>query len=173
MFKSFKFILVLLSLMWISYFLSFFLSLQFLGILPRNISGLIGVIGSPFIHANLYHLVANTTGLLIFGLIFSFVEKKENVSLIISIVFIQGILTWLLARNGLHVGASGLIFGLYGYLLTAGLFHKKPKYILASLIVLIFYGGMLFGVLPSSPMISWEGHLFGFLAGTVNAKFRY
>ncbi|MCK5231884.1 MAG: rhomboid family intramembrane serine protease, partial [Desulfobulbaceae bacterium] len=81
-------------------------------------------------------------------------------------------LTWLFAGGGTHIGASGIIFGLYGYLLLIGLFQKKIKYIIISIFILFSYGGMIFGVLPGQPYISWEAHLFGFIAGGIAAKFQ-
>jgi len=80
-------------------------------------------------------------------------------------VVIGGLLTWLWGRSANHIGASGLIFSLWGYLLLSGWFSRKIKYILVSLILMFFYGGMIFSVLPGKASVSWEGHLFGFIAG--------
>lgn len=85
------------------------------------------------------------------------------------IALIGGSLTWLMGRDANHIGASGLIFGIWGYLLLAGWFSKSIKYILASITLIFFYGGMIFGVLPGKPGISFEGHLFGVVAGIMVA----
>jgi len=84
-------------------------------------------------------------------------------------VLIGGSLTWLMGRDANHIGASGLIFALWSYLLLAGWFSKSIKYILASLFLIFFYSGMIFGVLPGKPGISFEGHLFGAVAGIIVA----
>lgn len=165
-------VITMILLLWIIHLISHIIPLQNYGIKPRDLHGLIGIVTAPFLHADLYHLINNSIGLLIFGLIFRFLEGKQSLLIILSIIFIQGTLTWIMARNGNHIGASGVIFGLYGYLLFAGFFHHQFKYILASIFILFFYGGMIFGVLPSTPGISWEGHLFGFIAGVLEAKFK-
>ena len=157
--------------LWILHLIVMFLPfIQGYGIVPRSAVGLIGIIAAPFLHGDLNHLMANTGGLIIFGVILSILEGENFFPLVIKIVLIGGALTWLMARNANHIGASGLVFGLFGYLLLKGLFTRSLKYILVSLVVLVSYGGMIFGVLPSQPGISWEGHLFGFLAGGILSK---
>jgi membrane associated rhomboid family serine protease len=157
-------------ILWAVYFLSFFLPLQQFGIIPRTTIGLIGIPLSPFLHANIYHILTNSVGLLIFGCIFSLLEGRKTAMVISFIVILQGGLTWGFARPGNHIGASGMIFGLFGYLLLIGYFHRKVLYILISLAILFLYGSVIFGVFPTSRQISWEGHLFGFLAGAIAAK---
>jgi len=169
--KNLRSVFSFIGLCWIIYFLSLFTSVNQFGIHPRSLFGLTGIIASPFLHGGLGHLIANTSGLLIFGTALAFLEKKIF-GIIFGIVIFGGTATWLLARSANHIGASGLIFGLFGYLLSIGYYEKKAKYILISIITLTCYGSMIFGVLPSLPGISWEGHLFGFLAGVASAKWR-
>jgi membrane associated rhomboid family serine protease len=169
--KNLRSVFGIVIICWASYFISLFTPINSYGIHPRDLWGLLGIVFSPFLHGGLGHLIANTSGLLIFGAALAFLEKKMF-GIILGIILLGGAGTWVFARNANHIGASGLIFGLFGYLLSIGYFEKKPKYILVSIITLLGYGSMIFGVLPSLPGISWEGHLFGFLAGVASAKWR-
>ena len=163
---------MIILIFWAVYVLSLFVPLQRFGLVPRTMWGLIGILASPFLHANIYHLYANTMGLLIFGIIFAFLENRNTPYLIIEIIILQGTALWLFGRNGNHIGASGLIFGLFGYLLLIGYFRKQFKFIIVSLGILIFYGGTIEGILPTQADISWDGHLFGFCVGCLEAKYR-
>lgn len=171
--ENLKSILWLLGLCWISYFLSLFTPINQYGIHPRTLEGLIGIPFSPFLHGSFSHLIANSSGLLVFGWALGILERKRFFRILIALVFLGGSGTWIFAREANHIGASGLIFGFFGYLLCLGYFQKKLKFILVSLFTLLGYGGMLFGVLPQALEISWESHLFGLLAGAAMAKWRH
>jgi len=171
-FGSLKFVFIIIFLFWIIHIISLFFPLQQFGLVPRTLKGLIGIISSPFLHANFYHLCANTIGLLTFGIIFAFLEKKKTANLVIEIMILQGIVLWFFGRNGNHIGASGLIFGLFGYLLLIGYFRRQLKYMIVSLAILTFYGGTIMGVLPTHSGVSWDGHLYGFCAGCLEAKLK-
>jgi membrane associated rhomboid family serine protease len=164
-------ILIFTVLTWVVFLLDLVLPIENFGIRPRSMMGLIGIITAPFIHANLSHLLTNSLSLIIFGIIFALVVKRRTLAMMIFIILVQGVLTWILARNANHVGASGLIFGLFGYLLLLGYFQRKPKYVVLSLGMALFFGGLIYGVLPTDPQISWEGHLCGFFAGAIAAKY--
>jgi len=166
-----KAIFFIVCVCWVAYFLSYFISISDYGIRPRSFIGLLGVITSPFLHGSLWHLIGNSLGLLVFGCAIAIIEKKMTVT-ILQIIILGGSATWIFARNANHIGASGLIFGLFGYLLFLGYFQKKPKFIFISIFTLCCYGSMIFGVIPGNPGVSWEGHLFGFLAGVASAKWR-
>ena len=140
------------------------------GIQPRTYEGLIGIVASPFLHANINHLLANTAGLVTFGLIFGLLERKNASSILITIILLQGTMTWIFARPGNHIGASGLVFGLFGYLMLAGLFKRHLIYLLVSCFIFFSYGSFIFGILPTEERISWEAHLFGFIAGGFSAR---
>lgn len=141
------------------------------GIHPRTVIGAIGILTSPFLHANMWHLLMNTAGVLTFGFLFAAIEGRQSRRVIWFIIFVQGTLTWFFARSGNHIGASGLVFGLFGYLATFGLFHRRLLYLAISVVVCLMYGGMLFGMLPLRALVSWEAHLFGFIAGVLAARF--
>jgi membrane associated rhomboid family serine protease len=156
---------------WIIHFVAMFLPfIQNYGIVPRTATGLVGVVSSPFLHGSWSHLYANTGSLLIFGIALSLLESKKYLSIVVKVVVLGGLMTWLMGRSANHIGASGLVFGLFGYLLLVGFFKRNLKYILVSLIMLVSYGGIVFGVLPGQSGISWEQHLFGFVSGGLVAR---
>ena len=141
------------------------------GIRPRTSAGLWGVPLHAFLHGNLAHLLANTVPLLILG---GLTAVRVRTSFLGAFAFIAlggGALVWLIARpNTNHIGASGLVFGFFGYLVGQGIFRRDILSIVIAFAVIAFYGfPILFGVLPLSDFISWEGHLFGLIAGVIYA----
>ncbi len=168
--KNFKLIGIFVAGLWGIFILSQVLPLQEFGIVPRTSFGLIGVITSPLLHGNLHHLISNSVALLTFAPIFALVEGKGAAEKIIMLTVLTGLLTWTIGRPANHIGASGLIFALYGYLISFGIFKKHFAYTALSLFLVISYGYMIFGVFPTRSYISWEGHLSGFVAGIIVAK---
>ncbi len=142
-----------------------------LGIRPRTAGGLTGILLSPFLHAGFGHLLSNTLPFIVLGWLVLLRETWHFFVVSAVVILVGGLGVWLFGRPmSVHVGASGLIFGLFGYLLLAGWFDRRISTILLSLFVAITYGTMIFGVLPTNGFISWEGHLFGFLAGALTAR---
>lgn len=138
------------------------------GILPRQWDRIYGVLFWPFLHANLSHIGNNTVTLVIFGAIISLRNSsREFLILSFMITLYAGLGVWLLGRPELHVGASGLVFGYFGYIMTRGIYDGRISSILISTAVMLLFGGMIWGILPTDAQISWEGHLFGFLSGVV------
>lgn len=135
------------------------------GLLPRNIDTLYGIILSPLLHVSLVHFLSNIVPLLIFSLLMMQYGVKQFFLVTIYCILLSGTLVWLFGRNSMHIGASGLIYGYFGYLLLAGMLSQKIKLILISLVVGFTYGGLIFGVLPHLKNVSWESHLFGFFSG--------
>ena len=140
------------------------------GIIPRYIPGLTGIITSPFLHGSLYHYLSNIVPLCVFSLLMMQYGRRNYYLVSFLLMVITGLFVWLFARQSIHIGASGLIYGYFGFLILAGWRSKNIKLLLISVIVAFFYGGMIFGVLPSRPFISWESHLFGFLTGLLIAR---
>ncbi len=135
------------------------------GIFPRTQSGLPGILLAPFLHGGVGHLIANTIGIILFG---GLVILRSEVHFWVVTVLgtlASGLGTWLFGRPVIHIGASGVIFAYFGYLLTTGWFERKFGSLLLSVLVLGVWGFTLFGLLPLQRAISWEGHLFGFLGG--------
>lgn len=146
-------------------------ALDRLGIRPREAGGLVGVVAHPFLHGGLGHLIGNTVGIVMLGWLVLARDLRVWLAVTVGGTLLGGLAVWLFGRGGtLHVGASGVIFAYFGYLLSCGFFERRLGSILLSLAVFLAYGGMIFGVLPGQRGISWEGHLFGFLAGVVMAK---
>jgi membrane associated rhomboid family serine protease len=141
-----------------------------LGTIPRYVPGLKGIILGPFVHGSLQHFLSNIVPLCIFSYLLLLYGLKRYVQVTLWIMLITGFLVWLFARPATHIGVSGVIYGYFGYLVLAGFLSGKFKLIIISVLVAFFYGGLIFGILPSSPFVSWESHLFGFIAGLVAAK---
>ena len=140
------------------------------GILPRSLMGLRGIPLSPFLHANLGHLLVNTLPFLVLGGLVVLQGRRAFLGASLFIILCGGTALWLFGRMSYHIGASGLIFGYFGYLVARGWYDRSLWSILIALITLFFYGGLVWGVLPTDAYISWEGHLFGLLAGILAAR---
>ncbi|MFT3780943.1 MAG: rhomboid family intramembrane serine protease [Nibricoccus sp.] len=146
---------------------------QSLAVVPRTTGGLVGIVTAPFIHANFAHLAANLPPFLVMGTLVLLRGESNFIGVALIIAGLQGALLWLLGRKAAHVGMSGVIFGFLGYLLTVAWFTKATPDLFAAAGVLIFYGGMLAGVAPARGSTSWEGHLFGLIAGIATAWFEF
>ncbi len=167
-------LLSLLGVMWAVEILDHlpFVDLDRFGIRPRSISGLTGIVCAPFLHAGFGHLIANSIPFVFLGGIVLLGGRQVFWRVTLFVVLAGGLGVWLCAgRFTNHLGASGLIFGYLGFLLARGLFEKSLPWILVSCAILVTYGGLLFGVLPMRAGVSWQGHLFGFLAGVAAARF--
>lgn len=137
------------------------------GILPRTQQGAWGIALAPLLHGGASHLASNTLPLLILG---GFVALRGARTLALAslvIIVLGGMGVWVAGRSALHVGASGLALGLFGYLVALGWHERSFVAIFAAIAAVALYGGMIFGVLPQGGFVSWESHLFGLLAGVV------
>ncbi len=140
------------------------------GIRPRSLQGLRGILFAPLLHAGARHLAANTGALLVLLTMSLSVGRSLTVRAVALIAGVGGLGVWLLGAPGtVHIGASGIIFGLIGFLLFLGLFRRDWKTLGVSLAVLVLYGGGLFSLLIVIPGVSWTGHIFGFGAGVLAA----
>lgn len=136
------------------------------GILPRSLNGLWGIAFSAFLHADLEHLLSNFVPLMIL-LAMLLVTYRDGWWIVLGIAFFGGLLLWIFGRSSMHVGASGLIYGLIAYLIVAGFRQGRLGPAVAALVVGFLYGGtLLSGVLPTvGEHVSWDGHLTGAIAG--------
>lgn len=151
------------------------------GIRPLEADGLWGVVWAPLLHANWQHLVANTGPALILGFLMTLAGLSRFIYATAIVWILGGLGTWLIGNIGAHcpyvgvrceanhIGASGLIFGWLAFLIVFGFFTRKVWEIVVGVVVLFFYGGILFGVLPGTPGVSWQGHLCGAIAGIIAA----
>jgi len=157
--------------MWMVYLISLSLNLDLsrMGILPRDMIGILGIISGPVVHANFSHLLSNTMPLLILGWAIFFFYPKVSYKSFIVIYVLTGLFVWLFARQVYHIGASGIVYGFVSFLFFSGIFRRDNKSIAIALIVTFLYGGIVWGVLPGQKGISWESHLFGGIAGIITA----
>lgn len=141
------------------------------GIAPRDPDGLVGIGASPFLHAGFGHLVSNTIPFLLMGFVIALGGAMRVVLVTVIVALVGGLGTWLLAPGAtLHIGASGLVFGYAGYLLSRGFFNRRVLDLALALIVaLVWGGGLLVGLLPQAG-VSWQGHLFGAVGGIVAGR---
>ena len=159
-------------LMWLAFTidLSFF-ELSSYGIRPRTIPGLIGILAAPLLHGNIPHLISNTFPLLFLGTTLFFFYDRIAKYVFYHVYVVTGLLVWIFARPSIHIGASGLIYGLASFLIFFGLFRRDIRSLVISLVIIFFYGTIFYGVLPTQPGVSWESHLMGAIVGGWNALY--
>ena len=160
-------------LMWLVYFIeiNYNVNLGLFGILPRQLPGLIGILFAPLLHGSLVHLISNTFPLLFLGTtLFYFYPAVASRVFVIS-YFGVGVLVWLFGRPVIHIGASGLIYSIAAFLVASGIFRKQLYAFIIGLLVAVIYGGLVFGLMPSVPDLSWESHIIGAILGVFLAYF--
>jgi membrane associated rhomboid family serine protease len=171
-YQRFTPILVLVGLCWLMFFVNNLLlrgSLNQFGITPRHLTSLPAILWAPFLHGSFNHLLANTLPLLVLGGILCARSQSEFAMVAATGTLLGGGLTWLFARSASHIGASGLIFCFFGYLASLAYFRRTFGTLILSAICILFYGGMLRGIVPTSTPVSWEGHIAGLVAGVALA----
>jgi len=139
------------------------------GILPGQLSGLMGVVWAPLIHSSFSHLFANTAPLLILGTALLYGYPKSAKIVVPAIYIGTGLGVWLFARQTYHIGASGLTFGFMFFVFTIGTIRWDRRAIALSMVVFLLYGGMIWGIFPNEPGISYESHFFGAMIGIILA----
>jgi membrane associated rhomboid family serine protease len=135
------------------------------GIYPGRISSLLGIVTAPFVHGSPTHLLSNTLPIVILGTTLLYGYPKSARVVIPALFLGAGLGVWLFARKSYHVGASGLTFGMMFFVFTIGVLRWDRRAIGLALVVFFLYGGMVWGVFPSDPEISYESHLSGALTG--------
>lgn len=143
------------------------------GVAPRSLDGLLGIFAAPLLHGGLGHLIANTVPFMVLGFLTTARKKMDFWVVALASTVVGGLGTWLIAPAGtVHIGASGVVFGMLGFLMGRGFFERRAGAIALSMLVTFFFGGMLWGVLPivAGAGISWQMHLFGFLGGLFTAR---
>jgi len=135
------------------------------GILPLTLKGSWGIVCSPLIHANFEHLAANSIPLFILAFSLFFFYRNSSYFIFLLIYLFSGFFVWLFGRDAIHIGASGVIYGLAAFLFMSGIVSFNVRLLTVSLIVALIYGGMFWGIFPIKPGISWESHLWGGISG--------
>jgi len=143
------------------------ISLSEYGILPRNIAQFWGMFTSPFLHADVQHLISNTTPLFILTAFLHHFYRKFFGWVYLSIFLLSGFWTWIIGRPDIHIGASGVVYGLTSYIFFSGAWSKNYKLAAISLLIVFLYGSIVWGVFPMERHVSWEAHLSGFVAGFI------
>ena len=166
-----KYPLLFIFVMWGVKFFEGYFEISFIeyGVLPRDISGIKGVLLSPFIHKDFKHLINNTFPIIVLGSLLSYFYKKNYKSIFPMLYIVSGILLWGIGRTSFHIGASGIIYALASFIFFSGLISKNKNLAALSLIVIFVYGSLIWGLFTIQLEMSWEGHLSGFLSGLIFA----
>jgi len=160
-----------IAILWIIkiFEMEFNLDLYHLGVYPRKISGIIGIITSPFIHGSFEHLYNNSTSLFVLTLAVFYFYRPIQYKVFFLIYIMSGIWVWFGGRNAYHIGASGIVYGLASFIFFSGVIRNDIRLMAISLIVVFLYGSMVWGIFPIKHTISWESHMLGSVAGLILA----
>lgn len=141
------------------------------GVRPRTVNGLVGVLYAPFLHGGFGHLMANTLPILVLGGLIILSRGLKAFFLVTGVVMISsGLGAWLIGPgHSVHIGASGLVFGYFGFLLLIAYFDRSCQAVVVAIMVFFFYGGLVWGIVPRGDGISWQSHLFGLVGGVLAA----
>ena len=152
---------------WFVYWIEIYFNLNFtkFGVFPRKLTGLRGVFFSPFIHSGISHLFNNSIPLAVLLSALIYFYQKVYLQILFLGSLFTGILTWVIAREAYHIGASGIVYLLFSFVFFSGIIKKQYQLVAVSLIVIFLYGSMIWYVLPIKDGVSWEGHLSGFSVG--------
>ena len=162
----------LIIFLWIIHFLKIggIVKSGVFGLMPRETSRILGIFTSPFIHGDFQHLISNSVPLFVMSLMILFFYKKIAYRSIFMIYVLTGLAVWAFARtNVIHIGASGVVYGLVSFVFWTGLFRRNLQAIVLALIMVLLYSGLFLGVFPTKEGISWESHLFGGIVGIIIA----
>ncbi len=156
---------LLISVIWVVFALDSFLPLEQLGVVPRTLRGLTGIIAMPFLHSDFTHLLGNTIPLTVTMLLLAG-SRANSFGIVILITFLCGAGLWLFGREALHIGASGVVFGLIAFHVFAGVFERRLQSVIIGIVVGLLYASTFFqGIMPFQQGVSWEGHLIGGISG--------
>jgi len=163
--------LLMIMVIWLAFWadLRFDVAFGKWGIRPMTLEGLKGVIFAPFIHGSLKHLFNNSVPLFALSAALFFFYRNVRWKVLLWGTLLTGLLTWVIARPAMHIGASGVVYMLVAFLFFKGIISRRYQLIAISLIVVFLYGGLLWYLFPVDPKISWEGHLSGFIVGFILA----
>jgi membrane associated rhomboid family serine protease len=164
---------VLVGMQWVSEIVDWAIDhkLDRYGVRPHQLRGLRGIVFAPFLHAGFKHLIGNTVPFAVLGVLIGLSGLRKLISVTVIVMIISGLGMWLFGSSKeVHIGSSGVVFGFLTYLLLRGFFARNVKQIAIGIAVAVVYGGLLWGVLPTTLGVSWQGHLFGAVGGIIAAK---
>ncbi len=161
---------ILLILLWIIRLIEnwWHIDLGILGIYPRKLSGLTGILTAPLIHAGFRHLAANSMPLLVLSVCLFYFYKEIAVRVFVLVYLVTGLCVWVGAREAYHIGASGVVYGLASFLFFSGIFRRDIRLLAITLFVAFLYGSMVWGIFPDffpERNISYESHFWGLIVG--------
>ena len=168
-------LLFFVALMWLIETVDWLLfngALDGLGIVPRQVGGLRGIPLAPLLHGSFGHLMANTLPFLALGALVRLRHSRQFVTVSLIVIAVSGLGTWLFGPpHTVHIGASGLIFGYFAFLLVTAWYERSFSAIALAILVIALYGGIVWGILPQANGVSWQGHLFGLIGGGLAAHY--
>ena len=169
--SSFKYPLLAGVIIWVVHASKVFLLLPLngLGILPRNVDGLKGVLFAPVIHGDWEHLISNTAPLMVMLFVIAAFYRRVAFKSFVLIYLLTGLAVWVFGRHSFHIGASGVVYGLVSFVFWLGVFRRNPKSAVIALVILFFYSSLFLGIFPNKPGVSWESHLMGGIVGILVA----
>jgi membrane associated rhomboid family serine protease len=161
--------LLFIAWLWLIYLfeISSGIDLSFLGVTPRTLFGLTGILFAPLLHGGFDHLLSNSIPLFILGAALIYFYRTLAYRVFAAVWIFDGIGVWLMGREAVHIGASGVVYGMASFLFFSGTLRRNRALAILSLIVVFLYGSLIWGMFPYDPDISWEAHWVGFLSGIV------
>lgn len=169
--RAFRIPILLVGSLWIIHFIVIFFNINVAeyALVPRRTVGLWGILTSPLLHSDWGHLFNNSFPLLFTGSMMYFFFPRAAIPAIVFIYLMTGFSVWVFGHHGYHIGASGVAYGMVSFIFWSGLFRRNIESIILALIVVMLYSGMIAGIFPDEPGISWESHLFGAIMGLLTA----
>jgi len=172
--KRLRIPIAFVGLLWIIHIVQVVSGISFttLGVFPRHVEGLPGILFTPLIHGSWEHLFSNSVSFLMLSVVLFWFYPRIALRSIVWLYVLSGLGIWIFAQpNSYHIGASGVVYGMVSLVFWSGMFRRNLKSIILALIILILYVGLFEGIFPGKEGISWEGHLFGGIAGILLAWF--
>ncbi|MFW5832007.1 MAG: rhomboid family intramembrane serine protease [Prolixibacteraceae bacterium] len=142
-----------------------------LGVYPHHLKGLPGILFSPFIHSDFGHLISNSVPFFILSAMLVYFYRRISYRIFIQLYILAGICVWIAGREAWHIGASGVVYALAAFHFVSGIIRNDVRLLTVSVVVVFLYGGLIWGMMPINPEISWEGHLWGAVSGVVLALY--
>lgn len=170
---SIVFPMIFIIVIWLIFILDLSLDLDlfYWGLYPRKLSGLWGILFSPLLHGSLKHIIANTIPIFVLSTGLFYFYRDLAFRVLVMSYLATGILVWCFGRPSYHIGASGLIYSLAGFLFFSGVLRRHVGLMAISLIIVFQYGSLVWGIFPLEEKVSWEGHLMGLISGVMLAIF--